>query len=54
MSEVGASVMNHKTVSILTLGICVLLLALATPSKGTDRVADSARESLIVVGANTL
>lgn len=46
--------MNRKTVSILTLGICVLPLALASPSKGTDTVADSAYESLIAVGANTL
>jgi hypothetical protein len=41
-------------VSILTLGICVLLLALASPSEGNDAVANSAYESLIAVGANTV
>jgi hypothetical protein len=46
--------MSYRTVSILTLGILVLLLALASPSEGNDAVANSAYESLIAVGANTV
>lgn len=46
--------MNYRTVSILTLGICVLLLTLASPSMGNDAVASSAHEGLIDTGVNTL
>jgi len=39
--------MSQRTVTILTLGICLLLLVLASPSKGNDAVAGSAYEGLI-------
>ena len=44
--------MNHKTVSIPTLGICLLLLALTSPSKGNDAVVGSADVGLIDGGVN--
>jgi hypothetical protein len=44
--------MSYRTVSILTLGICVLLLALASPSEGNDAVANSAYESLMDGGTS--
>ena len=39
--------MNNRTMSVLTLGICLLLLTLASPSRGNDVVAGRADEGLI-------
>jgi hypothetical protein len=44
--------MNHRTVSILTLGICLLLLTLASPSTGNDAGAGSADEGLMDGGVS--
>jgi hypothetical protein len=46
--------MNNRTASILTLGICLLLLALAPISRGDDAIAGSAYEGLMDTGVNTL
>lgn len=43
--------MNYRTVSILTLGICLLLLTLASPSTGGDAVARSAYMGLADMAA---
>jgi hypothetical protein len=45
--------MNCRTVSVLTLGICLLLLAPTYPGKGNDAVAGSADEGLIDGGVST-
>jgi hypothetical protein len=46
--------MHHRTSNILTVGICLLLLTLASPSKGHDAVAGSAYGSLKDTEVNTL
>lgn len=46
MDERG-NVMSDRRVSVLTLGICLLLLTLAYPSKGNDAVAGNADVGLI-------
>jgi hypothetical protein len=46
--------MNYRTVSILTLGICLLLLPLASSSTGDDAVASSVYGSLMDTRVNTL
>jgi hypothetical protein len=44
--------MPHRISNILTVGICLLLLTLASPSTGNDAVAGSAYEGLVDTGAN--
>ncbi len=44
--------MHHRTSSILTLGICLLLLTLASPSTRDEADVVSAYDSLVDTGAN--
>jgi len=39
--------MHRKTSNMLTVGVCLLLLTLASPSKGDDAIANNARERLM-------
>jgi hypothetical protein len=48
------NVMHFRTSSLLTIGICVLLLPLASPSTGDDTVASSVYGGLMDTGVNTL
>jgi hypothetical protein len=48
------NVMNYRTVSTLTVGICLLLLILASPRKGNDVIAGSVYDGLMDTGVNTL
>jgi len=45
--------MNDRTVSTLTLGLCLLLLALAYTSRGNDAIAGSTYEGPMDGGAST-
>ncbi len=44
--------MNYKTVSIVKLGICLLLLTLASPSPGDEAVAGNGKEGQLEVGSS--
>jgi len=44
--------MQHRSLRILTVGICTLLLALAAPGTGHDAVAGSVSEGLLDTAAN--
>jgi hypothetical protein len=48
----GDNVMHHRISNILTVGICLLLLTLTSPSAGDDTVAGSVYEGLLDTVAN--